>query len=331
MMILIKYIACLIVIISMAAAETTITEVAPGSEETHGIEQHEAESHDEKEGEPAMGPETLTVPRDENVFLTDEHVHDLAQERPLDHMEQHDAGDFNLYDDDYLPEDDDEDEEDHEDADEHGDGEHADDEHMDGDHEDHDDEHEGEEFPKLNVTNSNSTSQTKTNSTAPDHGYWGEVHPDDAHLLEMDGNSTNGNATYVIEDDNSTHWNDTDTFEDDEYYDDPESGNSTDSNHTDSNSTAEDQDDDEEVEHFTPEEHEAWERFRKTYFGKMYKYLKQDAEHLEILVGEGEPHTEEEVQAKKQEIIYKMELLTEDLQKDEKYKEEADWLVHVIN
>jgi hypothetical protein len=87
MMILIKYIACLIVIISMAAAETTITEVAPGSEETHGIEQHEAESHDGKEGEPAMGPETLTVPRDENVFLTDEHVHDLAQERPVDHME----------------------------------------------------------------------------------------------------------------------------------------------------------------------------------------------------------------------------------------------------
>jgi len=221
MMILIKHIACLIVIISIAAAETKITEVEPGSEESHGIGQHEAKSHNENEGERAIGPETLTVPRDENVFLTDEHVHDLAQERPLDHTEEHDAGDFNLYDDDYLPEYDDEGEEDHEDEDEHGDGEHEDDEHMDSDHEDHDEEHEGEEFPKLNVTSSNSTSQeklnnTKTNSTTPDHGYWGEVHPDDAHLLEMDGNSTDGNATYVIEDGNSTHWNGTDKFEDDE-------------------------------------------------------------------------------------------------------------------
>lgn len=157
-----------------------------------------------------MGPGTVTVPRDENVHLTDEHVHDLAQERPSDHMGEHDAGDFNLYDDDHLPEYDDEDEENHGDEDGHGDGEHEDDEHMDSDHEDHDGEHDEEEFPKLNVTNSNSTNKAKTNSTTPDHSYWGEVHPDDAHLLKMDGNSTDGNATYAIEDDNSTHWNDTD-------------------------------------------------------------------------------------------------------------------------
>jgi hypothetical protein len=80
----------------------------------------------------------LTVPRADNIVLTDEHVSDLAQERPVDHREEHEATDFNLYDEDYLPEYDEEEEEDHEDEDQDGDGKHEDDEHMDLDHEDHD-------------------------------------------------------------------------------------------------------------------------------------------------------------------------------------------------